>query len=105
MAIWRSEAYKEFIQVQPCCLCGHAPLSEAHHASIGGDGIKGGKRPDTQLVPLCGACHRAVHAGDRKYFEETVHLYHGMWHQILPTAMVRHLTRWIEAREMEGRGI
>jgi hypothetical protein len=43
----------------PCCACGAAPRSQAHHEPPRGMGGARGK--DSETVPLCAGCHRLRH--------------------------------------------
>ena len=91
---WRSFAYKEYIQCQPCMICEKDPLSEAHHQSLGYDGAKALKRDDTQLVPLCHDCHDAIEQKDWFY------LLKFDWDQDVlarqaPVRMVKYLTEFL----------
>ena len=94
--IWRSRIYREFIQLKPCFVCETDPLSQAHHHSLEYDGIKSGKRPDTQCLPTCGKCHDAVERRDWGYLAQ-----HGLdtydalnlWAR---RKMVQYLTEFLE---------
>lgn len=62
----------------PCCVCGAAPPSEAHHCRSGGMA-----RDDMKTIPLCVACHRGprgYHAAKRTWEAEN-----GPDHGFLPS--------------------
>lgn len=46
-------AYMGQVKALPCCVCGAAPPSEAHHCRS--DGMA---RDDLKTIPLCIPCHR-----------------------------------------------
>ena len=74
----RNEAYLCFIREQPCCTCGDDVSVEAHHPRVGiinEDGVIEGTGPgmaqksyDRWAVPLCGRCHRTLHARGEQLF-------------------------------------
>ncbi len=51
-------SYLSWIRRQPCVGCCTEPAGEAHHT--GRHGVAQ-KPPDEQAVPLCHACHMALH--------------------------------------------
>lgn len=56
-------AYLDFVRTLPCCACGYSrELSHPHHA-IGRMKGMGAKVHDRLTMPLCWACHRAIHDG------------------------------------------
>lgn len=59
---WRSEAYLAFVRSLPCCSC-RGPGRDPHHViglhwGLSGQGLTA---PDSFAMPLCRACHDAVH--------------------------------------------
>jgi len=98
---WQCLEYREHIQVKRCLICDADPLSVCHHQSLDGDGKKGGLRPDTQLVPLCGKCHGAIHDGNYVYLHRQ-----GWnpktWKAQAAVAMIRYLSEFIEAKAAWG---
>lgn len=63
--IFRSKKYLQFIQNQPCVICGSVP-SDPHHIEAGGMGIK---TDDTRVISLCRKHHSEVHATGKKSFQ------------------------------------
>lgn len=98
--------YLEWIRQQACLACGHNPAGEAHHTGRSGMG----QRPDdAQAVPLCHACHMALHdlRGPFRGFERRhVKAWEGMavevtWLRAGVTVNVR--LRGTNVREFENR--
>ncbi|MCE8034598.1 DUF968 domain-containing protein [Billgrantia tianxiuensis] len=59
---WRSETYIGWIKSLPCCNCG-GPGGDPHHViglhwGLSGMGMTA---PDSFAMPVCRACHRAIH--------------------------------------------
>lgn len=59
---WRSEPYLAFVRSLPCCNC-QGPGRDPHHViglhwGLSGQGLTA---PDSFTMPLCRACHDAVH--------------------------------------------
>jgi len=59
--------HMEAVKGLPCCACGAAPPSQAHH-------VTGDKKPrsDWRVIPLCFDCHqgpRGYHADKRSWVE------------------------------------
>lgn len=52
------KSYLTWLRRQPCLGCGIEPAGEAHH--VGRHGMAQ-KPPDDQAIPLCHACHMALH--------------------------------------------
>ena len=60
-------AFMAAVKALPCCVCGAAPPSDAHH-------VTADKKPrsDWRCVPLCWSCHRGpkgYHAAKRTWVE------------------------------------
>lgn len=49
-------AYMRAVKGLPCCICGAAPPSEAHHVICGRYSTR--KASDFDTIPLCAWCHR-----------------------------------------------
>src|SRR4051812_47865625 len=69
--------YLAYIRKLACCVCGNDIAVEAHHPRIGStlDGGRvlspgsGQKASDRWALPLCGKCHRDLHAyGNEREF-------------------------------------
>lgn len=59
----RSQAYKDFVDTLPCCVCGRGP-STHHHVESGKP-----KGTDLSCIPLCGEHHvPGVHQMGKKTF-------------------------------------
>lgn len=87
---YQNARYREYIKMQPCCLCLTDPPSMVHHLSfISGTG-QGTKPSDLCTVPLCAVCHRTIHDS-------------GGLKEHLAIAACRMLAGWIRAREDEGK--
>lgn len=82
----RSKRYMKWVGSFPCCNCGAAPRSEAHHE---GDKGMAQKCSDFLTVPLCASCHRiytdenclpyficGIYQGRRLSREESLDLMH-----------------------------
>ena len=66
-------AYLEMVRREPCCGCGKAGPSHAHHqhgepGTLKGMGLKA---PDSTAVPLCAGCHNAYHATGKLPFDQS----------------------------------
>ena len=71
---WRSDHYLAWVRDLPCAHCSAPAPSEAHHVIGISGGRMGGKSPDFMGVPLCGKCHRYLHAGRIELEAQTVWL-------------------------------
>lgn len=60
----RDKRHLKHVAGLPCLDCGYEP-SEAHHVRVGAYQL--GKRVcDSKTVPLCRACHSAIHYGNER---------------------------------------
>ena len=58
---WHSRDYEKFVASLPCCICGGE--SEVHHIRGLGNFSGAGLKADSILtMPLCHACHMAMHS-------------------------------------------
>ncbi|ECL8477700.1 DUF968 domain-containing protein [Salmonella enterica] len=60
--------YTQWVKRQPCCGCGNVS-DDPHHIIDHGFGGTGTKACDLLVIPLCRACHAALH-GDTRAWEE-----------------------------------
>lgn len=67
----RAREYIAAVKTLPCCICGKAGPSDAHHTICGRYGSR--KTSDFDTVPLCKICHQtgpnAIHNGKRSWVE------------------------------------
>ena len=83
----RSPTYLSEVRRQRCALCGAGPC-EAHHVKVRGTVALGRKVSDYQTVPLCVACHRAVH--DHPVSESA--------RALMAERALEYLVAWVEGR-------
>jgi len=88
----RDREYLDFVKVQPCCLCGAEGHTDPHHFFLPGDGGKGRKPSDHQVVPLCGAGANNCHGQVQRY-QHTAQQYADM-----VTMGWRLLVWWLDAK-------
>lgn len=67
----RAREYIAAVKMLPCCICGKAGPSDAHHTICGRYGSR--KTSDFDAIPLCKECHQtgpnAIHRGKRSWVE------------------------------------
>lgn len=66
---WESKKWLKWVKSQQCCGCGSS-ADDPHHIIGHGQGGMGTKAHDLFTIPLCRACHDALHADMHKWEAE-----------------------------------
>ena len=81
--IYGPKARVAWVKASPCVCCGAVGQCQNHHVVSGGMGRKADS--DT-IVPLCPACHHAVHTGElgrsKEWWREQARLTELAWQQV-----------------------
>lgn len=72
----RDRAYLNWVSTLKCLACGKPAIlgepNDPDHINAPMQGIKAGKAPDSQVLPLCRKCHTERHAVGVKSFYEGI---------------------------------
>ncbi len=89
----RSEAYLEYIRLQPCYICQDRP-TEPHHNGKSGTGLKSS---DFTAIPLCRKHHREWQDTGVKTFEKKHNC-------SISEGVVKHLVKWCDEYHADNKG-
>jgi hypothetical protein len=64
------KSYTEYVEAQPCILCGVSPVDKSHFPKTRGAGA-----PDDWIIPTCRNCHTGYHLNPLKW----MHDYQDKW--------------------------
>lgn len=97
---WRSKEYLNHIRGYQCVACLSDPPSEAHHFSGMGNKGTAHKCQDSQVIPFCGYCHRAIHNDPKRFLKE-----HNLSERYLYFRMIQMMTDWLQKGGIKWKNI